>query len=107
MTPTRSTDPRRTAAGPQAGAQLTEVVDGRRGRVRASGQLTSQGADLLRGTVEGLLRLGHSTVVLDLTGVQAADDVGLHVLSSLETTMAASGDRLLVRNAPTAAAAHG
>jgi anti-anti-sigma regulatory factor len=101
MTPTRGAHPRTTATGPQPGAELTGVVDGRRGRVRARGRLTPQGADLLRGTVEGLLRRGHSTVVLDLTDVQAADAVGLHVLSSLETSMAASGDRLLIRNAPT------
>ncbi|MFQ1002728.1 STAS domain-containing protein [Modestobacter sp. SSW1-42] len=79
---------------------LTEVVDGRAGRVRAGGHLTPQGADLLRGTVEGLLRQGHSTVVLDLADVQAADDVGLHVLSELRRAMAADGDLLLVRNAP-------
>jgi len=106
MTPDRSAEPTASAAVPESSTRLTEVVDGRRGRVHASGRLTSQGADLLRGTVEGLLRLGHSTVVLDLTGVQAADDVGLHVLSSLETTMAASGDRLLVRNAPPAVLPH-
>ncbi|WP_218938588.1 STAS domain-containing protein, partial [Modestobacter altitudinis] len=100
--PSPHPSPAAAAAPPRAA--LTEVVDGRRGRVQASGQLTSQGADLLRGTVEGLVRLGHSTVVLDLTGVQAADAVGLHVLSSLESSMAASGGRLLVRNAPVAVA---
>jgi anti-anti-sigma regulatory factor len=100
MTSDRSPQPITSAPVPHRGAQLTEVVDGRSGQVRASGHLTPQGADLLRGTVEGLLRLGHSTVVLDLTGVQAADDVGLHVISTLRTSMAASGDRLLVRNAP-------
>ena len=40
MTPTRSTGSRPAAAG----AQLTEVVDGRRGRVQASGQLASPGS---------------------------------------------------------------
>jgi anti-anti-sigma regulatory factor len=103
MTPARGAHAHPTATAPQQGAELTEVVDGRRGRVQARGRLTPQGADLLRGTVEGLLRLGHSTVVLDLTDVQAADVVGLHVLSSLETSMAASGDRLLIRNPPTTA----
>lgn len=87
------------------GPSLTEVVDGYTGRVRVSGHLTPQGADLLRGTVEGLRRLGHTTVVLDLADVQGADDVGLHVLSDLRTTMRASGDELLVRNAPREAAA--
>ncbi len=88
------------APHPLPGPSLTEVVDGHTGRVRVSGHLTPQGADLLRGTVEGLRRLGHSTVVLDLADVQAADAVGLHVLSDLRTTMRASGDELLVRNAP-------
>ena len=82
---------------------LTEVVNGRTGRVWASGHLTSQGADLLRGTVEGLRRQGHSTVVVDLADVRTADDVGLHVLSDLCASMADRGDRLLVRNAPSAA----
>jgi len=90
------------APRPAGGPLLTEVVDGRSGRVRVSGHLTPQGADLLRGTVEGLRRQGHSTVVLDLADVQAADDVGLHVLSSLRTSMADAGDQLLVRNAPAA-----
>ncbi|SDY67652.1 STAS domain-containing protein [Modestobacter sp. DSM 44400] len=93
MIPTRSQHP---AAGPA----LSEVIDGRTGKVRVSGHLTPQGADLLRGTVEGLRRLGHSTVVLDLADVQAADDVGLHVLQNLRSRMAAAGDELLLRNAP-------
>ncbi len=93
---------RTRASRPAADRTLTEVVDGRSGRVRVSGHLTRQGADLLRGTVEGLRRQGHSTVVLDLADVQAADGVGLHVLSSLGTSMADAGGRLLVRNAPTA-----
>ena len=98
---TTGTDPSRTTRRrPAAGPVLTEVVDGRAGRVRAGGHLTSQGADLLRGTVEGLLRQGHSTVVLDLADVQAADDVGLHVLSDLQREMAADGDLLLLRTAP-------
>lgn len=90
-----TTESHQTAAGPA----LSEVIDGRTGRVKVSGHLTSQGADLLRGTVEGLRRLGHSTVVLDLADVQAADDVGLHVLLNLRSSMAASGDELLFWNA--------
>jgi anti-anti-sigma regulatory factor len=106
MTSDRSPQPVTSASVPHRGAQLTEMVDGRSGQVRASGHLTPQGADLLRGTVEGLVRLGHSTVVLDLTGVQAADDAGLNVISTLRTSMAASGDRLLVRNSPGADSRH-
>jgi len=104
ITSDRSAQPAEAPPACDPGAQLSELVDGHTGRVRASGRLTPQGADLLRGTVENLRRLGHSTVVLDLTGVQAADDAGLHVLSALETAMAAAGDRLLVRNAPVAVA---
>jgi len=84
----------------QTSRTLSEVVDGHTGRVRVSGHLTPAGADLLRGTVEGLRRQGHSTVVLDLADVQAADDVGLRVLSTLRSSMADSGDQLLVQNPP-------
>ena len=82
------------------GPTLSEVVDGPRGRVTVSGHLTRQGADLLRGTVEGLRRLGHSTVVLDLKAVRVADPVGLHVLNDLCTSMADSGNRLLLQDVP-------
>jgi anti-anti-sigma regulatory factor len=79
---------------------LTEVVDARIGTVRASGHLTAQGADLLRGTVEQLHRSGHARVLLDLRGVQAADDAGLHVLRDAARALAADGGELLVRDAP-------
>ena len=76
---------------------LTEVVDARIGRIRASGHLTAQGADLLRGTAEELHRRGHERVLLDLRDVQAADDAGLHVLRDAARSLAARGGRLLVR----------
>jgi anti-anti-sigma regulatory factor len=76
---------------------LTEVVDSRLGTVRASGHLTAQGADLLRGTVEQLHRSGHTRVLLDLRDVQAADDAGLHVLHDAARALAATGGLLLVR----------
>jgi anti-anti-sigma regulatory factor len=79
---------------------LSEVVDGELGRVTVSGHLTRQGADLLRGTVEGLRRRGHSTVVLELQDVQDAEPIGLQVLHDLSTTMADAGNRLLLLNAP-------
>jgi hypothetical protein len=62
---------------------LTEAIDPVAGTVRVSGHLTPQGADLLRGTVENLCRLGHSRVVLDLAGLQDADDDALRVLREL------------------------
>jgi hypothetical protein len=83
-----------------AGSALSEVVNGQRGRVTVSGHLTRQGADLLRGTVEGLRRLGHSTVVLELQDVQDAEPIGLQVLHDLSVTMADAGDRLRVLHAP-------
>jgi anti-anti-sigma regulatory factor len=64
-------------------ASLTEAIDPIAGTVRVSGHLTAQGADLLRGTVENLCRLGHSHVVLDMAGVHATDDAALPVLNSL------------------------
>lgn len=81
---------------------LTEVVDARRGAVRASGHLTVQGADLLRGTVEHLHRRGHSTVVLDLKAVAAADRAGLSMLDDLAASLADAGGELLVLDAPAA-----
>jgi anti-anti-sigma regulatory factor len=82
---------------------LSEVIDGAHGTVTASGQLTSLGADLLRGTVEGLRRLGHSTVVIDMADVQAADPAGLSILDQLSTTMASAGDQLLLLHVPPSA----
>jgi anti-anti-sigma regulatory factor len=79
---------------------LTETVDARLGSVRASGHLTSQGADLLRGTVEQLHRRGHARVVVDLRDVSAADDAGLVVLGELRRSLAADGGELLVRTGP-------
>ncbi|UOX99739.1 STAS domain-containing protein [Blastococcus sp. PRF04-17] len=87
-----STVPAARADGPA----MTEVVDSSRGAVRVSGHLTVQGADLLRGTVETLRRGGHTRVLVDLQGVQAADAAGLHVLRDVERSLAAEGARLLV-----------
>ena len=81
-------------------AQLTETVNLRAGLIRASGHLTSQGADLLRGTAESLQGSGHLRVVLDLRDVQAADDAGLDVLRDLGADFAARGGELVVRHAP-------
>jgi hypothetical protein len=76
---------------------LTEVVDRRAGLIRATGTLTSLGADLLRGTADGLRGLGHVRVVLDLRGVRAADADGLEVLRELRREFAADGGVLLIR----------
>jgi anti-anti-sigma regulatory factor len=78
---------------------LSETIDLRIGLIRASGHLTAQGADLLRGTADSLREGGHRRVVLDLAGVQAADDDGLDVLRSLRTSFAEDGDELVLRHA--------
>jgi anti-anti-sigma regulatory factor len=84
---------------------LSETVDLRRGHIRARGHLTVQGADLLRGTADSLRDSGHTRVVLDLTGVRAADDAGLDVLRSLRRSFTDAGGELLIRRAPGAAPA--
>ena len=81
---------------------LSETVNLRTGLIRASGHLTRQGADLLRGTADSLRDNGHSHVTLDLQDVRAADDAGLDILRGLRHSFAASGDRLVIRHAPQA-----
>ena len=82
------------------GAPRTEVVVPRVGPIRVSGHLTRQGADLVRGTVETVRRAGSPCVVVDLAGVQAADDAGLDALHTLRDAMSGRGTRLLLRNEP-------
>ncbi|MGY1774129.1 STAS domain-containing protein [Blastococcus sp. SYSU D00813] len=76
---------------------MTEVVHVRRGAVRVTGDLTAQGADLLRGTVESLARGGARRVVVDLREVRSTDPAGMHVLRDVERTLAADGAQLVVR----------
>jgi anti-anti-sigma regulatory factor len=85
------------------GASLTETVDARAGLIRASGHLTSQGADLLSGTADHLRGNGHSRVTIDLRDVLAADDAGLDILRDLRSAFEDAGDKLLIRYAPEAA----
>ena len=79
---------------------LTEWVNGRTGTVRASGLLTAQGADLLRGTLENLTRQGHRTVLLDLAEVRMAEGNGTPVMRDLHACVAACGGRLRLVRAP-------
>lgn len=81
---------------PPATADFTEFVDARRGSVRATGHLSARAADLLRGTVLALHRDGHPHVVIDLVGVDEADDAGLAALETLHAAVAEDGGRLLV-----------
>ncbi|MEU2349134.1 STAS domain-containing protein [Modestobacter sp. NPDC049651] len=90
----------RPAGAPAPGR--TEVVTSRSGRVAVHGDLTRQGADLLRGTVETLQRRGHDPVVVDLRAVASVDAGGRAVLESLRTHVAAAGGRLMLRNEPPA-----
>ncbi len=79
---------------------FTEVVDSRKGSIRARGHLTVQGADLLSGAVLALHEGGHRQVLLDLQGLQGADDAGLLMLQHLRVTVAADGGTLVVLHAP-------
>ena len=82
------------------GSPFTEIIDGRTGSIHAQGPLTRQAADMLRGTVEALRRSGHTRIVLDLGGVQAVDDAGLHAVRSLQDRTHAAGGHLTVLDAP-------
>jgi anti-anti-sigma regulatory factor len=84
----------------RAPADFTELVDPRRGSVRASGHLTAQAADLLRGTVLALHGDGHLHVVVDLGDVDGADEAALATLEAVRTTVSEDGGRLLVLNGP-------
>ncbi|WP_375335639.1 STAS domain-containing protein [Blastococcus sp. TML/C7B] len=77
---------------------LSETVDLRIGVIRASGHLSAQGADLLRGTADSLREGGHRRVVVDLAGVRGADDDGLDVLRSLRASFAADGGELVLQH---------
>jgi anti-anti-sigma regulatory factor len=77
---------------------LSETIDVHVGLIRASGHLTAQGADLLRGTADSLREGGHRRVVVDLAGVEAADDDGLAELQKLRSRFAADGDELVLRH---------
>lgn len=80
--------------------RFSEVVDSRRGSIRANGHLTVQGADLLSGAVRALHQRGHRQVHLDLQGLQGADDAALSVLQHLQVAVAAEGGILVVLHAP-------
>ena len=83
----------------EAGA-FTEVVDHRAGSIRARGRLTVQGADLLSGAVHALHRGGHRRVLLDLGGIQGADDAGLAMLRQLRASVASAGGTLVLLHPP-------
>jgi anti-anti-sigma regulatory factor len=80
----------------KAEPELTEVVDGRVGAIRARGRLTGAGADLLRGSVAALRGLGHSRVVLDLRGLDAVEAAGVRELHLLQREVRAGGGELVL-----------
>ncbi|MQA34634.1 STAS domain-containing protein [Modestobacter roseus] len=88
----------RSAHQPETAYQ--QFVDARAGAIRAGGRLSVQGADLMRGAVLVLQGHGHRRVVLDLEGVQAVDDDGLHALRSLQDAMSATGRELVLLHPP-------
>ena len=87
-----TTDPARTTPD----AALSEAIDPIAGTVSVSGHLTIQGADLVRGTVENLYRLGHVSVLLDMAGVDATDDGALPLLQALQDEVAGCGRRVVL-----------
>ncbi len=97
-------DARRTCLLPEshyAGATaFRQVVDGRRGCVGASGDLDRRTADQLRGTVEALRRGGHRRVLVDLHGLDSADEPGLRALYALRAVVEADGGRLTLLHIP-------
>jgi anti-anti-sigma regulatory factor len=54
----------------------------------------------VRGTLEHLARQGHSTVLLDLDDVDAPDGTGASVLRELQSSVAASGGKVLLLRPP-------
>jgi anti-anti-sigma regulatory factor len=75
----------------------TDVVVRPDGLIAASGHLTLQGADLVRGAADQLRGTGHSRIVVDLRDVRTTDDAGLAILHQLRRDFAADGGELLIR----------
>jgi anti-anti-sigma regulatory factor len=73
---------------------LTATVNARTGVIRLSGHLTVQGADLVRGTVEGLRRSRHASVLLDLHDLSRADPPARELLGAVQEELAADGTSL-------------
>jgi anti-anti-sigma regulatory factor len=80
----------------EAQSELTEVVDGRTGTIRARGRLSGAGADLLRGSVTALRGLGHHRVVLDLRDLETIDADGMRELHLLQQEVRAAGGEVVL-----------
>ncbi len=101
----RPPSPRPKATGhPSAGndepggatGYFATAVDSRTGCIRASGQLTPAGADLLVGTVESLVRLGRTDVTVDLAAVTGVDAEGARRIDELCLLMSDRGGSVTV-----------
>jgi hypothetical protein len=92
-----------STSGPlsQPAAAITEVVDMQSGSVRVCGHLTVQGAERPHGIVETMRRGVHTTVLLDLQRLQAADDVDLQLLPNVRESVTADGGKPFVLPSPT------
>ena len=97
-------DARRTCPLPDhhhAGAPaFSQIVDGRRGRVGATGDLNRRTADQLRGTVEALRHGGHRRILVNLHGLDSADELGLRSLCTLRARVEADGGQLTLLHLP-------
>jgi anti-anti-sigma regulatory factor len=84
----------------QRGPAFSEVVDQRHRTIRAGGDLTVQGADLVRGTVLLLQGNHRGRVTLDRHGVRTADDAGLQDLENLRQAVTENGGELVLLHVP-------
>jgi anti-anti-sigma regulatory factor len=75
---------------------FTEAIDWAHASIRASGRLTVQGADLIRGAAEVLRRSGHRRITVDLHEVALVDTDALGLLRVLADDLAAQHGWLVV-----------
>jgi anti-anti-sigma regulatory factor len=80
-------------------APFTTVVDARIGRVQARGRLTARTAEQIRAAVRGLHRSGHSSIGVDLGGIETADADGRRAVHDLQEAIAAEGGLVTVLQA--------
>jgi anti-anti-sigma regulatory factor len=80
----------------RAGPAFTEAVDWASASIAASGALTVQGADLIRGTAEALCRCGHPSITVDLHDVVLADTEALDLLRDLSADLQTRHGRLIL-----------
>lgn len=67
--------------------------------VHARGELDLLTADLLRGTIDVLLRAGRRDIVLDVAELTSIDRAGVKLLAALQHTLSTHTGRLTIINA--------